>query len=169
MEDIGGDRVNDDQEAVERNDENPYDEEHERHESDIFDKAFPLMDILDERFNSQNVFVLSPHRRCACHSLNLFCKYEIFKNMDPSPKNLFDSTDRKLKSIWAKQNRSAKVSDNIRKLLGKLFIINNETRWNSYFSFSLTDVKWLILLQSWHSFPAAVQSALLWYSLLPQL
>jgi hypothetical protein len=40
-------------------------EEHERHESDIFDKAFPLMDILDERFTSQNVFVLPPHRRCA--------------------------------------------------------------------------------------------------------
>lgn len=29
---------------------------------------------------------------------------------------------------------SAKVSDNIRKRLGKLFIINNETRWNSYYN-----------------------------------
>ena len=50
-EDIGADRVVDDQEAVERNDENldDDDEEHERHESDRFDKAFPLMDILDER------------------------------------------------------------------------------------------------------------------------
>ena len=77
---------------------------------------------------------MPPHRRCACHSLNLICKCDIFKNMDPSLKNLFDSMDRKLKSIWAKQNRSAKVSDNIRKRLGKLFIINNETRWNSYYN-----------------------------------
>ena len=135
-EDIGADRVVDDQEAVERNDENldDDDEEHERHESDRFDKAFPLMDILDERYTSENVYVLPPHRRCACHSLNLICKCDIFKNMDPSLKNLFDSMDRKLKSIWAKQNRSAKVSDNIRKRLGKLFIINNETRWNSYYN-----------------------------------
>nr|CAH0105484.1 unnamed protein product [Daphnia galeata] len=90
------------------------------------------MDVLDERCASENVYVLPPHRRCACHSLNLICKCDIFKNMNPSLKNLFDSTDRKLKSTSAKQNRSAKISDNIRKRLGKLFIINNETRWNSY-------------------------------------
>ena len=110
MEDIGGDRVNDDQEAVERNDENPYDEEHERHESDIFDKAFPLMDILDERFNSQNVFVLSPHRRCACHSLNLICKFDNFKNMNPSLKNLFDSTDEVPRSLIISASASGNYS-----------------------------------------------------------
>jgi hypothetical protein len=54
--------------------------------------------------------------------------------MEPSLKNLLESTDKKLKSIWVKQNRSAKVSDNIRKRLGKLFITNNETRWNSYYN-----------------------------------
>lgn len=59
-EDIGGDRVVDNQEAIERNDEDPYDGEHERHELDIFDKAF-LLDILDERFASENVMVLPPH------------------------------------------------------------------------------------------------------------
>lgn len=54
--------------------------------------------------------------------------------MEPSLKKLFESTDKKFKAIWAKKNRSAKVSDNIRKPLGKLFIINNETRWNSYYN-----------------------------------
>jgi hypothetical protein len=133
-DDIGGDLVVDDREAVENKDEDPHDEEDERHESDIFDQTFPLMDILDERFTSENVYVLPPHRRCACHTLNLICKCDIYKNMEPSLKNLFESTDKKFKAIWAKQNRSAKVSDNIRKRLGKLFIINNETRWNSYYN-----------------------------------
>jgi hypothetical protein len=31
-------------------------------------------------------------------------------------------------------NRSAKVFGDIQKRLGKLFIINNETRWNSYYN-----------------------------------
>ncbi|XP_032790686.2 uncharacterized protein LOC116927743 [Daphnia magna] len=133
-DDIGGDHVVDDRELVERKDEDPHDEEHERHESDIFDQTISLTGILDERFTSENVYVFPPHRRCACHTLNLICKCDIYKNMEPSLKKLFESTDKKFKAIWAKQNRSAKVSDNIRKPLGKLFIINNETRWNSYYN-----------------------------------
>jgi hypothetical protein len=133
-DDIGDDHVVDDREAVENKDEYPHDEEHERHESDIFDQTFPLMDILDERFTSENVYVLRPHRRCACQTLNLICKCDIYNNMEPSLKNLFETTDKKFKAIWAKQNRSANVSDNIRKCLGKLFIINNETSWNSYYN-----------------------------------
>jgi hypothetical protein len=88
-------------EAVEREDKNPYDEEHERHESDIFDQTISLMDILDERFTSENVYVLPPYRRCACHKLNLICKCDIYKNMEPSLNNLLESTDNKLKSIYS--------------------------------------------------------------------
>jgi hypothetical protein len=65
-EDIGGDRVVDDQEAVEMNDENLDDEENERQESDRFDIAFPLMDILDERYTSENVYMFC-HRIDAVH------------------------------------------------------------------------------------------------------
>lgn len=46
-DDIGGDHVVDDRELVERKDEDPHDEEHERHESDIFDQTIPLTGILD--------------------------------------------------------------------------------------------------------------------------
>ncbi len=51
-DDIGGDHVVDEREAVERKDEDPHDKEHERHESDLLDQTIPLMDILDERFTS---------------------------------------------------------------------------------------------------------------------
>ena len=38
-----------------------------------------------------------------------------------------------MKQIWIKHSRSTKASDEITKKLDDLFVIHNETRWNSFF------------------------------------
>ena len=69
--------------------------------------------ILDSGIYAHNIYILPPHRRCACHTLNLICKCDIYKDLEPALKNLIEATDNKLTAIWAKQNRSSKASDTI--------------------------------------------------------
>ena len=111
----------------------------QENESEIQDKTdadmnpISLTATLDSGIYAHNIYILPPHRRCACHTLNLICKCDIYKDLEPALKNLMEATDKKLTAIWTKQNRSSKASDTIIQSLGMLFIIHNETRWNSYF------------------------------------
>ncbi|KZS09768.1 Uncharacterized protein APZ42_025937 [Daphnia magna] len=93
-----------------------------------------LTENLDSGKDANNIYILPPHRQYACHTLNLICKYDIYKDLEPTLKNLMKATDNKVTAIWAKQNRSSKASDTIKDSLGMLFVIHNETRWNSYFN-----------------------------------
>ena len=74
---------------------------------------------------------LPPHRRCSCHLLNLVCKADVLKIKDARFQKLRGSVESKLQSLWNKQSSSSKNSDIILKELGKLFIVRNDTRWNS--------------------------------------
>ena len=121
----------------------------QENESEIQDKTdadmnpISLTATLDSGIYAHNIYILPPHRRCACHTLNLICKCDIYKDLEPALKNLMEATDKKLTAIWAKQNRSSKTSDTIIQSLGMLFIIHNETRWNSYFK-AMQRVKYFI-------------------------
>lgn len=93
----------------------------------------PLTDILKKKASSRTIYCLPKHRRCACHLLSLVAKKDIFVGLDASLKNLMDFTEKKLLALWSKQNRSSKAADAIYASLDELFVVNNETRWNSYF------------------------------------
>lgn len=79
------------------------------------------------------IYSLPPQRRSASHTLNVIATKDVYKQIDASLKNLKESTESKIKQIWNKQGRSTKASDEIVKKLNGLFVIHNETRWNSFF------------------------------------
>jgi len=81
------------------------------------------------------VYNLPPHRKCACHSLNLVATTDVEKLSGPvgNLKKISVQTFAKLSAIWNKQNRSSTAADAILKSLGTLFITPGETRWNSYY------------------------------------
>jgi hypothetical protein len=81
----------------------------QENESEIQDKTdadmnpISLTAILDSGKDAHNIYILPPHRRCDCHTLNLICKCDIYKDLEPALKNLMEATDKKLTAIWAKQ------------------------------------------------------------------
>jgi predicted small metal-binding protein len=77
--------------------------------------------------------ILPPHMRCTCHTLNLIATTDVEKIRSRPFLKIKKSLDLKLKSIWNKQKRSSLASDFIKSKMGELFVICNDTRWNSYY------------------------------------
>lgn len=96
-------------------------------------------EILEKRPTTTSIGIrqitLPVHRRCACHLLNLVSKADVDKITDLLFNELRTNVEAKLQSLWNKQSSSSNHSDTIRRHLGQLFILKNETRWNtSYFA-----------------------------------
>ena len=94
-------------------------------------------EILEKRpatrsFGSRQITV-PVHRRCVCHLLNLISKADVDKIQHLLFKELRTNVEAKLQSLWNKQSSSSNNSDIIRRHLGKLFILKNETRWNTWY------------------------------------
>lgn len=73
---------------------------------------------------------MPPHRKCACHLLNLVATKDASK-FDGALKTISDKTFSKLSAIWNKQNRSSVTADLIKKTVGALLVTPGVTRWNS--------------------------------------
>lgn len=83
--------------------------------------------------DSQEYFSLPPHRRCACHKLNLMTTTDVSKISDQHFKTLLRNVNAKMRTVWKKQSGSPKASDFITKMLGGLFVLPVQTRWNSFY------------------------------------
>ena len=83
----------------------------------------------------QVVYKLPPHRRCACHTLNLIPTNDVStpKLANSAMKRISIQTFAKLSALWNKQNRSTQAAETILANLGTLFVTPVETRWNSYY------------------------------------
>ncbi len=80
--------------------------------------------------NDQVIYQLPPHRKCACHLLNLVATADAGK-IDGVTKRTSTQTFAKLQGMWNKQNRSPNVAEEIKNELGCLLITPGDTRWNS--------------------------------------
>lgn len=109
----------------------------ERHQAFPLDnndiEFVPITESLNDKRSTRLLYSLPKHRRCACHSLNLVAKHDAMKQVDEQLINLMNDTEKKLLSLWSKQNKSSKASDTIQAKLDGLFVVHNATRWNSYF------------------------------------
>lgn len=93
-----------------------------------------VTDIFDQipDAESESLYELPPHMRCAAHRLNLVAT-NIGGLDNDKAKKVYRSLTGKLQAVWNKQNYSVLTSDKIKETLGILFVVPNKTRWNSTF------------------------------------
>lgn len=77
---------------------------------------------------------LPPHTRCACHLLNLICKTDVEKIKNSRFKTLKKSVESKLQKLCIKHNTSCINRETVEKHLNNLFVLKNDTRWNSNYN-----------------------------------
>jgi hypothetical protein len=96
----------------------------------IFIDLGELLDSHSRCAGSRQV-TLPFHRRCACHLLNLVSKADVEKIIDEAFNSLRMNVEDKLDILWNKQTSSSNNSDTIKRHLGQLFVLKNDTRWNT--------------------------------------
>lgn len=95
-----------------------------------------ISDVLNEQttFETDSPYSLSPHHRCASHTLNLIATKDSENAMsDPIYKKKLRSTFAKMRALWNKQERTSLIADTIHDELNIYIIVPNTTRWNSTF------------------------------------
>lgn len=107
----------------------------ENEEEDDEDEGDVEMIELDPIFTAELDLTmrLPPHRRCASHTLSRVAVHDVEKEFakEGVAKNLHDSVMTKCRALWNFQSRSTLCHDKVQESLGVLFVIPNETRWNS--------------------------------------
>jgi len=97
-------------------------------EFQLLDNAMELAENIDDE---QVLYRLPPHRRCACHMLNLIATTDVQTADTGVMKRVSVQTFSKLSALWNKQNRSTLAAERIKGSLGKLLRTPGDTRWNS--------------------------------------
>lgn len=102
------------------------------------------LDAVDADETTSAQFHLPPHLKCAAHRLNLVGSVDMEKALDnPNCKSIYRSLMGKLTAMWNRQNRSTITSDQIRSVLGGLFVIPVVTRWNSMYDALATVMRYI--------------------------
>ena len=76
--------------------------------------------------NEEAVYKLPPHRKCACHLLNLIATKDAGK-IEGITKRTSVQTFAKLTGLWNKQNRSPLVAETTKNAIGCLLVTPNDT------------------------------------------
>ena len=93
-----------------------------------------ISNIMSNEEEDEKEYDLPAHMKCAAHKISLTATKDASSALsDAKYKKVYRSLMGKLSAIWNKQSESVLASDKIRKALGKLFVVPNQTRWNSTF------------------------------------
>lgn len=124
------DEIDDHNESSE--DENVGNDDEEDDEDDEATEPVDLFQILE---NEGSDCRLPPHTKCAVHRLNLVAKSDSDDALTKQPYAKHSrSAMLKAKKLFNKQSRSTLAADHIREHChGLLFVIPNDTRWNSMY------------------------------------
>ena len=112
------------------NDNEEEDEDEDENEMD-FTGINNLLVPTGEEVNEQVIYKFPPHRKCACHLLNLVATADVGK-IDGLTKRTSTRTFAKLQGMWNKQNRSPNFAEEIKNKLCCLLITPCDTRWTTY-------------------------------------
>lgn len=81
-----------------------------------------------------SVIQLPPHKRCACHTMNLIATKDAQDaESDPQFKKLYRSSTAKATAIWNKSSRSVQTAESIMDICKQALVKPNQTRWNSWY------------------------------------
>ncbi|XP_052130245.1 uncharacterized protein LOC127751171 [Frankliniella occidentalis] len=101
----------------------------------------PMTTVLDGELDA----TLPPHQRCAALIVNLLGTQDIkvALELNANFKTMHESTTKKLKEWWRRQNRSDLVAAAIQEGLGVKLQVPGDTRWNSQYDARAQIVKLL--------------------------
>lgn len=74
---------------------------------------------------------MPPQRRCVSHILNRLSHDFEHKYLNSVPKKALCQTISKLQSLWVLVHRSTNAKAICKRILGKVLLVQNDTRWNS--------------------------------------
>ena len=99
-----------------------------------YEEINELLEAVSTSATEDNVILykLPPHRKCACHLLNLVATTDAGET-DGVLKRTATQTFAKLSGLWNSQNRSTLAAEKIRSALDTLLITPGATRWNSMY------------------------------------
>ena len=82
------------------------------------------MEMRESSDSEQDLLILPPHRRCACHLLSLVATTDIECISSSTFKKSARSAMGKLKALFNKQSRSTIAADKFQELLGKFIALS---------------------------------------------
>lgn len=106
-------------------------------DEEIFDEEVTYTDI-DQVLSTESdgQFSLSPHLRCASHTLNLISTTDLEKwiTTNSECRGVYRSALGKCSALWNKTGHSTLASDEVKDVTTRQLIVPSTTRWNSLFN-----------------------------------
>uniref|UniRef100_A0A3B4HCG3 HAT C-terminal dimerisation domain-containing protein n=1 Tax=Pundamilia nyererei TaxID=303518 RepID=A0A3B4HCG3_9CICH len=85
--------------------------------------------------DADDAISLSPHQRCASHTMNLISCTDVEKWLlsEAATKTIYRSATTKCAGLWNKASRSTVAAEIVDDIIAKKLLVPSTTRWNSFY------------------------------------